>query len=109
MEAEIVEISERLHTLRTAAPQKFGYLNRNWRAAKEGLDNTDRTFARAGDIHANITNFAVDTRTLGYTLRILADLNVLDATADRNAATLYDLRSYDADALAMIGRALHTG
>lgn len=109
MGAETAEISKRLCRLQATAPQKFGYLSSNWRAAKAGLDNTDSTFARTADIHANLANPAVNTRTLGYTLQILSDLDVLDAATNRNAATLYDLRSYDAAALAMIGRSLDSG
>lgn len=103
------EVREQLCILHATAPQKFGYLSRYWRVAKTGLDNTDTTFAHSADIHANIPNPSVDTRTLGYTLQILADLDVLDAAAERNAATLYDLRSYDTDTLERIGRALDDG
>lgn len=92
------EIHDRLCDLQTTAPQEFGYLTSNWQAAKTGLDNTERAFARADTIHANIDAPDLDTRTLGYTLQILVDLDVLDADAGRNAATLYDLRTYDPDA-----------
>lgn len=109
MDCVICEVREQLCTLQATAPQKFGYLSRYWRVAKTGLDNTDSTFAQAADIHANIENPSVDTRTLGYTLQILTDLDVLEAAAARNAATLYDLRSYDADTLARIGRAIADG
>lgn len=108
MPAEAVDVGERLAVLRARSPQKFGYLSSNWREAKTGLDNTDSTFARAADIRANITDSGVDTRTLGYTLQILAELDVLEPGPERNAATLYDLRSYDADLMATIGRELDT-
>lgn len=102
-------VRDRLCELQRTTPQKFGYLRSNWCAAKEGLDNTDRAFARADTIHTNIDTPALDTRTLGYTLQILVDLDVLDAEAGRNAATLYDLRAYDRDTLATIGQVLADG
>lgn len=100
------EIAERISELQTTAPREFGYLANNWRAAKAGLDDTERAFARAHTIHTNLDTPDLNTRTLGYTLQILVDLDVLAADTDRNAAALYDLRTYDPDLLATIGRVL---
>lgn len=62
--------------------------------------------AKADTIHANIDTPDLDTRTLGYTLPILPDLDVLAADTDRNVPVLYDRRTYDPDTLATIDRVL---
>lgn len=107
MTGTLGEIREQVCDLQLSDPQKFGYLAGNWRAVKTGLDNTERTFAQAHTICANITTADLDPPTVGYTLQILVDLDIL-ATADsgRNAAALYDLRSYDPDALETVGQVL---
>ena len=87
-------------------PQGYGYLTRYWDDAKQGLDNTDRNYARVGYIHENIPEPGIGTRGLGQTLVLLAELDMLSILTNRNNATIYDLTMYDADRLRAMGRLL---
>lgn len=87
-------------------PQGYGYLAGYWADARQGLDNTDRNYARVRHIYENIPEPQIGTRGLGQTLVLLAKLDVLSILTDRNNATIYDLTTYDADRLIAIGRFL---
>jgi len=95
-----------LSALRRENPQGYGYLVRYWDDAKQGLDNTDRNYARVDHIHENIPEPQIGTRGLGQTLVLLAELDALSILTTRNNATIYDLTTYDADRLSAIGRLL---
>jgi hypothetical protein len=87
-------------------PQGYGYLSGYWDDARQGLDNTDRNYARVSHIYENIPEPQVGTRGLGQTLVLLAELDVLSILTNRNNATIYDLTTYDADRLRAIGHLL---
>ena len=87
-------------------PQGYGYLAGYWEDARQGLDNTDRNYARVSHIYENIPDPRIGTRGLGQKLVLLAELDVLSILTDRNNATIYDLTTYDADRLRAIGRLL---
>ena len=87
-------------------PQGYGYLSGYWDDARQGLDNTDRNYARVSHIYENIREPQIGTRGLGQTLVLLAELDVLSILTNRNNATIYDLTTYDADRLTAIGRFL---
>ena len=87
-------------------PQGYGYLSGYWDDARQGLDNTDRNYARVSHIYENIPEPQIGTRGLGQTLDLLAELDVLSILTNRNNATIYDLTTYDADRLTAIGRLL---
>jgi len=87
-------------------PQGYGYLAEYWDDAKQGLDETDRNYARVTHIYENIPEPQTGTRGLGQTLVLLAELDVLSILTNRNNATIYDLTTYDADRLRAIGRLL---
>jgi hypothetical protein len=89
-------------------PQGYGYLSGYWADARQGLDNTDRNYARVSHIYENIPEPQIGTRGLGQTLVLLAKLDVLSIRTSRNNATIYDLTTYDADRLTAIGRLLDT-
>ena len=95
-----------LTALKQENPQGYGYLAGYWDDARQGLDNTDRNYARVGHIHGNIPEPQIGTRGLGQTLVLLAKLDVHSILTNRNNATIYDLTTYDADRLATIGRLL---
>jgi len=87
-------------------PQGYGYLAGYWDDAKQGLDNTDRNYARVSHIYEHISEPQIGTRGLGQTLVLLAELDVLSILTSRNNATIYDLTTYDPDRLSAIGRLL---
>jgi hypothetical protein len=87
-------------------PQGCGYLVGYWDDAKQGLDNTDRNYARVSHIYEHISEPQIGTRGPGQTLVLFAELDVLSILTNRNNATIYDLTTYDADRLSAIGRLL---
>jgi hypothetical protein len=108
MSVETEDLAALLTDLEQENPQGYGYLTRYWDDARQGLDNTDRSFARVGHIYENIPEPQIGTRGLGQTLVLLARLDVLSILTNRNNATIYDLTTYDADRLTAIGRLLDT-
>lgn len=100
------QLAARLDVLRESNPQSYGYLRNNWKAVKQGLDNTTRSYAQARCIHGNIPEPDLTTRALGNTLRVLEDLEVLDTRSERNNANLYDVESYNPEKLDAVGRLL---
>jgi hypothetical protein len=106
MSVETADLGATLTELKQEKPQGYGYLARYWEDAKQGLDNTDRNFARVSHIYENIAEPQIGTRGLGQTLVLLATLDVLSILTNRNNATIYDLTTYDADRLRAIGRLL---
>ena len=106
MSVEPADLGALLTALKQDNPQGYGYLSRYWDDAKQGLDNTDRNYARVSHIYENISEPQIGTRGLGQTLVLLAKLDVLSILTNRNNATIYDLTTYDADRLRAIGRLL---
>ena len=108
MSVEITHPGALLTELKQDNPQGHGYLSGYWEDAKQGLDNTDRNYARVSHIYENILEPQIGTRGLGQTLVLLAELDVLSVLTSRSNATIYDLTTYDADRLRAIGRLLDT-
>jgi hypothetical protein len=106
MSVETTDLGALLTELKRGNPQGYGYLAGYWEDAKQGLDNTDRNYARVSHIYESIPEPQIGTRGLGQTLVLLATLDVLSILTDRNNATIYDLTTYDADRLSTIGRLL---
>ena len=106
MSPEQVDVAATLTELQQENPQGYGYLTQYWRDAKQGLDNTDRNYARVGHIHDNIPEPQIGTRGLGQTLVLLAELDVLSVLTNRSNATIYDLTTYDVERLTAVGRLL---
>jgi len=106
MSVETTDLGTLLTALKQANPQGYGYLAGYWDDARQGLDNTDRNYARVAHIYENIPEPQTGTRGLGQTLVLLADLDVLSILTTRNNATIYDLTTYDANRLRAIGRLL---
>ena len=106
MSVETADLGAILTELKQENPQGYGYLVGYWADAKQGLDNTDRNYARVSHIYENIPEPQISTRGLGQTLVLLAKLDVLSILTNRNNATIYDLTTYDADRLSAIGRLL---
>lgn len=100
------ELASILRKLDKTSPQNYGYLRNNWREAKQGLDNTDRSYAQARRIYTNIPDPDLNTRTLGNTLRILEELQVIQAESKRNNPNVYDLTTYQPEKLETIGQLL---
>jgi hypothetical protein len=108
MSVETTDLGALLTELKQENPQGYGYLAGYWEDAKQGLDNTDRNYARVSHVYENIPEPQIGTRGLGQTLVLLAELDVLSILTNRNNATIYDLTTYDADRLRAIGRLLDT-
>jgi len=106
MSVETTDLGALLTELKQENPQGYGYLAGYWADAKQGLDDTDRNYARVSHIYENIPDPQIGTRGLGQTLVLLAKLDVLSILTTRNNATIYDLTTYDADRLRAIGRLL---
>ncbi|MFC6942723.1 hypothetical protein ACFQE8_22650 [Salinirubellus sp. GCM10025818] len=106
MNVETADLGTLLTELKQENPQGYGYLAGYWDDAREGLENTDRNYARVRHIYENIRDPQIGTRGLGQTLVLLADLDVLSILTNRNNATIYDLTTYDAARLRAIGRLL---
>jgi hypothetical protein len=106
MSVETTDLGALLTELKQDNPQGYGYLAGYWEDAKQGLDDTDRNYARVSHIYENIPDPQIGTRGLGQTLVLLAKLDVLSILTTRNNATIYDLTTYDADRLRAIGRLL---
>lgn len=102
------ELRDRLETLQRDNPRGYGYLSRYWEAAMQGLDNTARNYASVTQIHDNIADPQVSTRTLGQTLTILTKLGVISVHTHRSNATIYDLTTYDPNILDSVGRIMDT-
>jgi hypothetical protein len=108
MIAETADLARTVRQLREENPQGYGYLTRYWADAKQGLDATDRNYARVGHIHDSVPEPGIGTRGLGQTLVLLAELDVLSVLTTRSNATIYDLTRYDPDRLAAVGRLLES-
>ena len=106
MSVETADLGAILTALKQENPQGYGYIVGYWDDAKQGLDNTDRNYARVTHIYENIPEPQIGTRGLGQTLVLLAELDVLSILTTRNNATIYDLTTYDPDRLHAIGRLL---
>jgi hypothetical protein len=106
MSVETTDLRATLTELKQENPQGYGYLAGYWDDAKQGLDETDRNYARVRHIYENIPDPQIGTRGLGQTLVLLSKLDVLSILTNRNNATIYDLTTYDADRLRAIGRLL---
>lgn len=105
---ETADLGAILTELKQENPQGYGYLAGYWDDAWQGLDSTDRNYARVGHIYESIPDPQVGTRGLGQTLVLLATLDVLTILTSRNNATIYDLTTYDEVRLTAIGRLLDT-
>jgi hypothetical protein len=92
MSVETAHLGTLLTELQQENPQGYGYLAGYWDDARQGLDETDRNYARVSHIYGNIG--------------LLAELDVLSILTNRNNATIYDLTTYDADRLRAIGHLL---
>lgn len=101
-----VALGRQLGRVAAASPQSFGYLRNYWREAKRGLDNVDRSYAQASRVHAAIPDPESTTRSLGYTLTLLAALDVVAVETERSNSTIYDLEAYDASRLLAVGALL---
>ena len=106
MSVETADLGAILTELKQENPQGYGYLAGYWDDAKQGLDNTDRNYARISHIYENIPEPQIGTRGLGQTLVLLATLDVLTVLTNRSNATIYDLTTYDPARLSAIGRLL---
>jgi hypothetical protein len=106
MSVETANLGAILTELKQENPQGYGYLVGYWDDAKQGLDNTDRNYARVSHIYENIPEPQIGTRGLGQTLVLLAELDVLTVLTNRSNATIYDLTTYEAGRLSAIGRLL---
>jgi len=100
---ETQQLIHELEELEQKNPQGYGYLERYWQTAQQGLNNTDRNYARVTHIYENIPDPEVGTRGLGKTLVNLAELNVLTVLTNRSNATIYDLTEYRPDRLTELG------
>lgn len=100
------ELSGELAALQRENPRGYGFLRRYWRDAKQGLDGTDRNYARVGQIYDNIPEPQLSTRTLGQTLTVLSNLGTISVHTHRSNATIYDLTTYRSAGLADLGRLL---
>jgi hypothetical protein len=107
MMIETRELGHELTELKQSNPQGYGYIKRYWEEAQQGLDNTNKNYARVTHIYENITDPTIGTRGLGQTLVLLAQLNVLTVLTNRSNATIYDLTAYDPDRLTAIGHLLN--
>lgn len=101
------ELSGELSKLQRENPRGYGFLRRYWEEARRGLDDTDRNYARVGQIYDNIPDPKLDTRTLGQTLTILTTLDVISVHTHRSNATIYDLTTYRPGRLVEFGRLLN--
>jgi hypothetical protein len=104
MSPDTTDLETLLTDLKQENPQGYGYLDQYWYDARQGLDNTDRNFARVSHIYENVPDPQIGTRGLGQTLVLLAKFDVLSILTDRNNATIYDLTTYDPARLTAIGR-----
>ena len=104
---EYRELGDELAELKQENPQRFGYLERYWKDAQQGLENTSRNYARVTHIYENIQEPEVGTRGLGHILILLSKLEVIDVLTNRNNATIYDLTQYRSDRLDAVGRLLN--
>jgi hypothetical protein len=108
MELAADDLAGDLAGLRRANPRGYGFVRRYWADAKRGLDDTHRNYARVGQIHDNIPEPELSTRTLGQTLTVLTRLGVVDVYTNRSNATIYDLTTYRPERLADVGRLVST-
>lgn len=100
------ELIDEVEAFKEENPQGYGYLERYWQDAKQGLDNTEKNYAQVTQINENIPEPAVGTRALGKTLVNLAELNVITVLTNRSNATIYDLTNYAPERLTAIGEQL---
>lgn len=95
-----------IESLREENPTNFGYARSHWREARTGLENCDRNYPQARQIHEAVDDPSTSPRTLGATLKALVALGVLDTWSETVASTRYDLTAYDPARMETVGAAL---
>ncbi|WP_235271496.1 hypothetical protein [Halorubrum saccharovorum] len=95
-----------LDRLREADPTTFGYLRRHWTEARAGIEQCERNYPQAKQIHAALFEPETTPRTLGTALSGLVTLGVLNTWSETVGPTRYDLTAYRPVRMWAVGAAL---
>lgn len=100
------EVERAVDDLRRSDPTNYGYARRHWREAREGIEQCNRNYPQARQIHETLEAPETTSRTLGATLKAFVTLGVIDTWTETVGSTRYDLTAYDGDLLTDVGKAL---
>lgn len=92
--------------LRDEDPTNFGYLRSHWREARRGLEAVEMAYPQSKQIHEAIPDPETTPRTLGAALQAFVEMGALGVWGDTVAANRYDMRGYDPEMVAAVGRAV---
>jgi len=99
-------VAEVLDGLRRDDPTTFGYVRRHWDEARTGIEQCERNYPQAKQIHAVLSEPETTPRTLGTALSGLVTLGVLDTWSETVGPTRYDLTAYRPARLWAVGATL---
>ncbi|WP_435098816.1 DUF7504 family protein [Halorubrum sp. N11] len=98
-----------LDKFRRDDPTTFGYVCRHWAEARVGIEQCERNYPQAKQVHAAISEPETTPRTLGMTLSGLVTLGVLDTWSETVGPTRYDLTAYSGARLWALGATVAVG
>jgi len=95
-----------LDTLRRDDPTTFGYVRRHWAEARAGIEQSERNYPQAKQVHAVLSEPETTPRTLGMALSGLVSLGVVDTWNETVGPTRYDLTAYNPARMWAVGATL---
>ena len=98
-----------LDRLRQDDPTTFGYVRRHWAEARAGVEQCERNYPQAKQVHAAIVDPETTPRTLGMALSGLVALGVLDVWSETVGPTRYDLTAYSRARMWALGATIAVG
>lgn len=88
-------LGDQLATLRSENPRRYALLERHIDKLEELLENTDRNYASAKQLHATWDEPPFQPQITGQLLSTAATLEVLRVHSHRSNRNRYDLTAYD--------------
>lgn len=101
------EAAAAVRRLRETDPTKFGYFRQYWRDALRALEQVERSYPQASQLHDAVET-DLSPRMLGAALSGLAWLDGISLRGNTNGPNRYDRTSYDPDYAAQLGLAVES-
>ncbi len=88
-------LSDQLATLQSENPRRYALLKRHFSKLEELLENTDRNYASAKQLHSNWDDPPFQPQITGQLLSTAATLDILQVHTHRSNRNRYDLTAYN--------------
>lgn len=100
------ELADQLSTLRATDPRRYALLQRHCGALQDVLEQADRNYASAKQLHSNWDDPPFQPQITGQLLSIAATLDILQVHTHRSNRNRYDLTAYNQTRMAHLASLL---